>query len=90
MPHLEVSVEGNFAHNAFHECRLAFAVSSYESHLLASSDGEIDVLEDAMFPVALAYLIANDGEVATSHRASELEAQSRVVHFINFYGHNLL
>ena len=88
--HLEVSVERNLAHDALYECCFAFAVSSNESHFLASSDGEIDVLEDTMLSVALAHLITDDGEVAASHRASELEAQSRVVHFINLDGHNLL
>ena len=43
-----------------------------------------------MLSVALAHLITNDWEVAATHRACELEAQGRVVHFIDFDGHNLL
>ena len=43
-----------------------------------------------MLSVALAHLITDDRKVAASHRASELEAQSRVVHFINLDGHNFL
>ena len=90
VPDLEHAVEGNLAHDALHERRLSLAVSPDESHLLASPDGQVDASEDAMVAVRLAHLVADDGEVAAAHRASELETKGAVIDLIDLNRHDLL
>ena len=89
MAHLHFALEGYLAHDALHHGGLSLAVLAHEGNLLATLYGEVHLVEDNVV-VLLACLVADDGIVATSLRAGELQVQSRVVHLVYLHGDNLL
>ena len=89
MAYLQVTVEGNLAHDTLHECRLALAVTTHEGHLLTAADGQVDVLEHLVGTIDLADILADDGEVARAQTRRKLQAQGRRVHLVNLDGYHL-
>ena len=89
MTHLHFSVEGYLVHDALHHGGLSLAVLAHEGNLLATLYGEVHLVEDNVV-VLLACLVADNGIVAASLRAGELQVQSRVVHLVYLHGDNLL
>ena len=75
----ELPVEGNLAHDALDERRLALAVAPYEGHFLAPFEGEVDVGEDDVVAVGLAHVLADDGVAAAPLCGLELQAQLAAV-----------
>ena len=51
-------------HDALHEGRLTFAVSSDECYLISSLDGEVRIAEYRLAIVAFRYIFDDDGVVA--------------------------
>ena len=90
MTHLEGAVKGYLVHDALHEGGFSLAVLSHESHFLSTLDGEVDIVEDVVRAVTLGGIFADDGIIATAHRAGELQVKRTVVHLIDLYGHHLL
>ena len=64
MTNLECAVEGYLVHDTLDEGGLAFAVLTHKGYLLATLDGEVDVMEHVVLAIGLAHLVADDGVVA--------------------------
>ncbi len=77
-------IVGYFAHDALHEGGFSFAVLADKSHFFAPVDGEVHVVENNVFAVSLADILANDGVVSAAAAASELQAERRIVFFVHF------
>ena len=76
-------VVGNFAHDTLYQRRLTFAVLAHEGHLLATVDGEVDVVENYVVAIGFRHILANDRIVATTAGADKLQAQGGVVFLVH-------
>ena len=65
----------NLAHDTFHKGRLTFTVLSHKSNLLATIDGQIDIMEDNMRSVSFLHIFADHRIVATTAGADKLKPQ---------------
>ena len=76
-------VVGDFAHDALDERGLTLAVLAHEGHLLATVDGEVDVVENHVVAIGFRHILANDRIVATTAGADKLQAQGGVVFLVH-------
>ena len=86
---LQVAIEGDLAHDALHQRRLALAVLADKGDLLAALDGEIHVVKNHV-RIFLPHLVADDGIIAAAQARRELKMEGRVIHLIHLDGHHLL
>ena len=84
VPDLQFSGERDLSHDTFDEGRLTFTVLSDKRHLLAAFDRHVDVGEDDMVAIRLAYLVADDRIVAGAQTGRKLQVHDFVVHLIHF------
>ena len=73
-----------FAHDAFHQCGLSFAVASHKCYFVAPLNGEAGVAEHHVVAIRLAHAVHNDGIVTRARRWRKLEPQGRSIFFVHF------
>ena len=88
--YLERAGEGDFAHDALHQRRLALAVAANEGHLLAAAYREVYVREHRVLPVGLAHAVAHYGPVAAALARGKLQAHGRAVNLVHLDGYDFL
>ena len=64
----------NFVHDTLHECGLSLTVLSDKGNLFAPVNCEVDIVEDDMFPVCLAHILADNGIIATAATANKFQS----------------
>ena len=82
MPHLQRTLEGNLAHDTFHQGRFSLTVLTYESHLLTALDGEVHVVEDNAV-VGLLHLVTDHGVIARAQARRKLQVHSGIIHLVD-------
>ena len=89
MANLEVAVKGNLAHDTLHQGRFALTVLADKGHLLATLDGQVNMVENHM-SIFLPHLVADDGIVTRAQTGRELQVHGGIVHLVNLDRNNLL
>ena len=89
MPHLQRTLEGNLAHDTFHQGRFSLTVLTYESNLLTALDGEVHVVEDDTV-VGFLHLVADHGIVARAEAGRELQVHGGIIHLVHLDNLHLL
>ena len=85
----ECAIKWDFAHDAFHKRRFAFAVTSDECYFFATADAKVDIVEHKVFAVSFFHAFADNGKVAATLAGREFQMQTGIVHFIDFNGDHL-
>ena len=84
MSYLSLSGDwSQLAHDDSHQCCLAFAVSSYQSDLLAPADFYLGVLEDYFLRISYCQVGTLEYDIAGARCRREFHDQCRVVRLVN-------
>ena len=89
MSHLQRTLEGNLAHDTFHQSRFSLTVLTYESHLLTALDGEVDMVEDNAV-VGFLHLVADNGVIARAQARRKLQVHGGIIHLVHLNNLHLL